>query len=66
LAGGAALKGGGFRVSTFRLHWVMDVVSHDDLMGLRTDHVRANMAIIRHTALNLIPAVPDFTKKRRC
>lgn len=42
-----------------RLHWVMDVVFHDDLMRLRTDHGPANMATIRHAALNLIRAVPD-------
>jgi len=42
-----------------RLHWVMDVVFHDDLMRLRTDHGPANMATMRHAALNLIRAVPD-------
>lgn len=31
-----------------RLHWVMDVVFHDDLMRLRTDHGPANMATMRH------------------
>lgn len=36
-----------------RLHWVMDVVFHDDLMRLRTNHGPANMALIRHTALNI-------------
>ena len=35
------------------LHWVMDVVFHDDLMRLRTDNGPANMAIMRHTALNM-------------
>lgn len=42
-----------------RLHWVMDVVFHDDLMRLRTEHGPANMAIIKHAALNLIRAIPD-------
>lgn len=42
-----------------RLHWVLDVVFHDDLMRLRTEHGPANMAIIKHTALNLIRAIPD-------
>ena len=42
-----------------RLHWVMDVVFHDDLMRLRTDHGPANMATIKHAALNLIRAIPD-------
>lgn len=41
-----------------RLHWVMDVVFHDDLMRLRTQNGPANMATIRHTALNLIKAIP--------
>lgn len=42
-----------------RLHWVLDVVFHDDLMRLRTKHGPANMAVIRHTALNLFKAIPD-------
>jgi hypothetical protein len=41
------------------LHWVMDVVFHDDLMRLRTDHGPANMATIRHAAINLIRDIPD-------
>ncbi len=36
-----------------RLHWVLDVVFHDDLSRLRTNHGPQNMAIIRQTALNL-------------
>lgn len=42
-----------------QLHWVMDVVFHDDLMRLRTDHGPANMATIKHAALNIIRAIPD-------
>lgn len=42
-----------------RLHWVMDVVFHDDLMRLRTAHGPANMATVRHLALNLLRAVPS-------
>ena len=42
-----------------RLHWVMDVVFHDDLMRLRTEHGPANMATIKHAALNLFRAIPD-------
>lgn len=42
-----------------RLHWTLDVVFHDDLMRLRTQHGPANMATIRHTALNIIRAIPD-------
>jgi predicted transposase YbfD/YdcC len=42
-----------------RLHWVMDVVFHDDLMRLRSQSGPANMATIRHAALNIIKAIPD-------
>ena len=42
-----------------RLHWVMDVVFHDDLMRLRTKNGPQNMAIIRHAALNIIKQIPD-------
>jgi predicted transposase YbfD/YdcC len=41
-----------------RLHWVMDVVFHDDLMRMRTEHGPANMATVRHMALNLLRSVP--------
>ena len=41
-----------------RLHWVMDVVFHDDLMRLRTGSGPANMAPIRH-ALNIVKGIPD-------
>ena len=37
-----------------RLHWVLDVVFHDDLMRLRTGFGAQNMAVIRHMALNLM------------
>jgi len=36
------------------LHWVLDVVFHDDLMRLRTHHGPKNMATIKHMAMNLI------------
>lgn len=42
-----------------RLHWVMDVVFHDDLMRLRTDNGPANMAAVRHMSLNLIRHIDD-------
>lgn len=42
-----------------RLHWVMDVVFHDDLMRLRTESGPANMATIRHMSMNLIRQIPD-------
>lgn len=37
-----------------RLHWVLDVVFHDDLMRLRTGNGPKNMATIKHMAMNLI------------
>jgi predicted transposase YbfD/YdcC len=41
-----------------QLHWVMDVVCHDHLMRLRTQHGPANMATVRHIVLNLLRATP--------
>ncbi len=41
------------------LHWVMDVVYHDDLMRLRTDNGPPNMATVRHAAINMIRDIPD-------
>ena len=37
-----------------RLHWVLDIVFHDDLARLRTGHGPENMAIVRHMGLNLM------------
>ncbi|MGL5114432.1 MAG: ISAs1 family transposase, partial [Beijerinckiaceae bacterium] len=37
-----------------RLHWVLDVVFHDDLARLRTANGPHNMAIIKHIAMNLV------------
>lgn len=37
-----------------RLHWVLDVVFHDDLARLRTGHGPNNMALVRHIAMNLL------------
>lgn len=50
-----------------RLHWVLDVVFHDDLARLRSGHGPANMAIIKHTALNLLTQARPITslKNRR-
>ena len=47
-----------------RLHWVLDVVFHDDLMRLRTGHGPQNMATIKHMALNLVKAAPGPTSIR--
>ena len=50
-----------------RLHWVLDVVFHDDLMRLRTDNGPQNMATIKHMAMNLIRSAKgkDSLKVRR-
>lgn len=50
-----------------RLHWVLDVVFHDDLARLRTGHGPENMAVVKHMALNLLnrTAKTDSLKTRR-
>jgi predicted transposase YbfD/YdcC len=49
------------------LHWVLDVVFHDDLMRLRTAFGPRNMAIIKHIAMNLVrqPKDAHSLKNRR-
>lgn len=42
-----------------RLHWVLDVVFHDDQSRLRKGHGAMNMAVVRHFALNLERAIDD-------
>jgi predicted transposase YbfD/YdcC len=37
-----------------RLHWVLDVVFHDDLARLRTASGPQNMAVVKHIAMNLV------------
>ena len=37
-----------------RLHWVLDVVFHDDLARLRTGHGPQNMAVVKHMTMNLV------------
>jgi predicted transposase YbfD/YdcC len=41
------------------LHWVLDVVFREDLSRLRKGHGAANMALVRHFALNLVRTAPD-------
>src|SRR4029450_4429138 len=49
-----------------RLHWVMDVVFHDDLARLRTGHGPENMAVVKHMAMNLVrQATPTTSLKSR-
>lgn len=49
------------------LHWVLDVVFHDDLARLRTGHGPENMAVVKHIAMNLVHAAKPITslKNRR-
>jgi predicted transposase YbfD/YdcC len=42
-----------------RLHWVLDVVFHDDLSRLRTQNGPLNMAVIKHMAMNLVRSPND-------
>lgn len=42
-----------------RLHWVLDVVFHDDLARLRSGHGPENMALVKHMAMNLIRKPKD-------
>lgn len=37
-----------------RLHWVLDVVFHDDLARLHSHNGPQNMAVVKHMALNLV------------
>jgi predicted transposase YbfD/YdcC len=49
-----------------RLHWTLDVVFRDDLARLRSGHGPQNMAVIKHTALNLLSlATPTTSLKNR-
>jgi predicted transposase YbfD/YdcC len=49
-----------------RLHWVLDVIFHEDLARFRTGDGPQNMAIVRHTALNLLArAKPTTSMKNR-
>jgi predicted transposase YbfD/YdcC len=42
-----------------RLHWVLDVVFHEDLSRLRSAAGPQNMATVRHMAMNLLRAPND-------
>jgi predicted transposase YbfD/YdcC len=41
------------------LHWVLDVVFHEDKARSRTGHGPRNMAVVRHFALNLVRTADD-------
>ena len=44
------------------LHWVLDVAMNEDQCRVRTGHAAANLATLRHLALNLLRK--ETTKKR--
>jgi predicted transposase YbfD/YdcC len=46
------------------LHWVLDVVLHEDDSRARKDHAPANLALLRRRALNTIQANPDQGSNR--
>ena len=50
-----------------RLHWILDVVFREDLARLRSGNSPTNMAMVRHTALNLLSRAKPITsfKNRR-
>jgi len=46
------------------LHWVLDVILHEDHARARKDHAPANLAILRRMALNAIKANQDKGSNR--
>jgi predicted transposase YbfD/YdcC len=46
------------------LHWVLDVILHEDHARARKDHAPANLAILRRMALNAIKASQDKGSNR--
>ena len=45
-----------------RLHWMLDVVFREDLARIRSGNAPANMAIVRHTALNFLTGAKPSTR----
>jgi predicted transposase YbfD/YdcC len=51
-----------------RLHWVLDVIFHDDLARLRSGCGPQNMAVVKHMAMNLLRNPKDrhsFKSRRK-
>jgi predicted transposase YbfD/YdcC len=42
-----------------RLHWVLDVIFHEDLARLRSGFGPENMAVVKHMAMNLLRSPKD-------
>lgn len=42
-----------------RVHWVLDVIFHEDASRIRTGHAPKNMGVMRHIALNLLRREPS-------
>lgn len=42
-----------------RLHWVLDVVFHEDASRIRSGDAPQNMGVVRHSALNLLLQAPS-------
>jgi predicted transposase YbfD/YdcC len=40
------------------LHWVLDVLFHEDTCRSRKDHAAENLAVIRKLAINALQATP--------
>lgn len=47
-----------------RLHWVLNVVFHDDLARLRSGNGPQNMVVVKHVALNLIRILRTSTASK--
>lgn len=47
-----------------RLHWVLDMTFAEDYSRVRAGHAAKNLAVIRHTAVNLLRTAPEPPSKR--
>jgi predicted transposase YbfD/YdcC len=48
-----------------RMHWLLDVVFHEDASRVRKDHGPDNLAVLRRLALNLVRSHPDRISMRQ-
>lgn len=48
-----------------RLHWVLDVVLHEDDSRTRSDHTAQNLSVIRHVTLNMLRQETSLKKSLR-